>query len=269
MNRLSFDDLKEIELNLLKELDRICKKHGFTYVLAYGTCLGAVRHGGFIPWDDDIDVYMPRVDYERFAERFASENSPYELKSYRDGKSPNIFIKLSDPKTIVYESFLGKRFPEGVWIDIFPLDRVDPMSPAFERARRKRRFLNLVRGFSVTDQNTGANSIVRIVKRIVCPLARHLDYTKICRTIDELAINIPVTTKADCSLPEFKGYFTALCEDVVEGSLLFPTKSIRFESGEFEGPACPEQYLESIYGNWRKLPPAEQQVRHTVEAYWK
>ena len=65
MRRLSPDEIKQIELNVLVELDRVCREQGLRYYLAFGTLLGALRHGGFIPWDDDIDVYMPRRDYEK------------------------------------------------------------------------------------------------------------------------------------------------------------------------------------------------------------
>ena len=70
MERLTIDDMKEIQLELMDELDRVCREQGITYFLAYGSLLGAVRHGGFIPWDDDMDVVMLRADYERLIAGF-------------------------------------------------------------------------------------------------------------------------------------------------------------------------------------------------------
>lgn len=269
MKRLSFEELKQIEFNMLKELDRICKKHHLVYSLAFGTCLGAERHGGFIPWDDDIDVYMPREDYEKLATILPTEDTPYRIASYRDGKSPNAFFKFVDPSTLIYERFLGKRFPEAVWIDIFPLDRIVPDSPAVKETLRKRKLLNILRGAIITDISTGANSVVRLAKKIICPLARRLDYIKVCRQIDELAIQTTLASGADSALPYNEGYFGELIAGgrIVKASLLFPTIPTLFESHQFEGPAKPEQYLEQIYGDWRQLPPKEQQVPHFVEAY--
>ena len=94
---LSADEIKEKELAILLELDRICTEHGLTYLLAYGTCLGAIRHGGFIPWDDDVDVFMPREDYEKLYTLFEQGiESPYRLVSHRDASSLYQFFKLVD-----------------------------------------------------------------------------------------------------------------------------------------------------------------------------
>ncbi|MEG0758266.1 MAG: LicD family protein, partial [Raoultibacter sp.] len=70
MQKISIDEMKQIELEIMDEFDRICREHGFSYCLGYGSCLGAIRHKGFIPWDDDMDVVMPRADYERFIKEF-------------------------------------------------------------------------------------------------------------------------------------------------------------------------------------------------------
>lgn len=269
MESLSFEEVKRIELDMLVALDRICKANNLTYLIAFGTCLGAMRHGGFIPWDDDIDVYMPRDDYERLAGLIHKDDTPYVLSSYRDGKSPNVFFKLCDPSTVMYERFLGKRFPEGVWIDIFPLDRINPESPAVRRTLRRRKRLNLLRGFIVTDPTTGATTTARLAKKIICPIAQHLDYIKVCRMMDEQAMATTDASGADRSLPRSEGYYGELVAGgrITDASLLFPTKPLTFESVTFEGPAEPEKYLEQIYGDWRKLPPEEERIPHHVEAY--
>ena len=96
MERLTIDDMKEIQLELMDELDRVCREQGITYFLAYGSLLGAVRHGGFIPWDDDMDVVMLRADYERLIAGFDEWKSSdrFSLAWYRDGKSIYSFVKL-------------------------------------------------------------------------------------------------------------------------------------------------------------------------------
>ncbi len=120
-------EIKEIELKILIEFDRLCKENNLTYYLAFGTLLGAARHGGFIPWDDDIDVMMPRDDYERLLVGFNewSQSDCYELKVYSDGYSIYPFAKMVNNRTVVTENFTRCEFKIGVWMDIFPLDNVN------------------------------------------------------------------------------------------------------------------------------------------------
>lgn len=117
--------LKKIELEILDEFIRICNKHGLTYVLAGGTCLGAIRHHGFIPWDDDIDVSMPRADFDRFTELVPTElNDKYVFQSL--DTEPNcglVFGKIRKKQTVLSEDY-SYHLPisQGIWIDIFPYD---------------------------------------------------------------------------------------------------------------------------------------------------
>lgn len=186
MERLTIDDMKEIQLELMDELDRVCREQGITYFLAYGSLLGAVRHGGFIPWDDDMDVVMLRADYERLIAGFDEWKSSdrFSLAWYRDGKSIYSFVKLVDTTTRVLENFVDKKTSTGVWVDIFPLE---DLKPGDRRPYRKNALLSLVRGFIVADPSVGSSAFVKLVKRIVCPFARRLDALKYARAIDENA----------------------------------------------------------------------------------
>lgn len=113
-----------VELDLLMELDRVCKKHNLTYFLIFGTLLGAVRHKGFVPWDDDIDVAMPREDYEKLLNLSFEFNNPYYLQSpYSNDGSCFSFTKLRNGNTsAVSKKFCYESFNQGIWIDINPLD---------------------------------------------------------------------------------------------------------------------------------------------------
>lgn len=113
-----------VELNILEEIDRICKKYQITYYAAYGTLLGAIRHQGFIPWDDDLDIVMMRPDYERFrqiAKRELHEN--YELQEELSPYLNRSFYKVRDGGTTAIE-FPGfpEEYNQGIFVDIFPLD---------------------------------------------------------------------------------------------------------------------------------------------------
>ena len=111
MQKLSSDEIRQTELKILLEFSRFCENNYLSYQLAFGTALGAARHGGFIPWDDDIDVIMPREDYERFMRIYRpSKSGHYRLTSYRDKSSVYHFAKLVDTTTLVYETYLNPKF---------------------------------------------------------------------------------------------------------------------------------------------------------------
>lgn len=113
-----------VELDLLKEIDRVCKKHNLTYCLSGGTLLGAIRHQGFIPWDDDIDVMMPRKDYDILMQLSSEFVSPYFLQTpFTDKGYFFSYNKLrNENTTCVSEVFSYEKFCQGIAIDIFPLD---------------------------------------------------------------------------------------------------------------------------------------------------
>ena len=114
-----------IELNLLVEFDRVCKKHGLKWFVDYGTLLGAARHQGFIPWDDDVDVSMFRVDYMKLLTIAPNEfRDPYFFQSAYTDEKIWPFSKLRDSRTTAIEFPEKKKMNQGIFIDIFPLDDV-------------------------------------------------------------------------------------------------------------------------------------------------
>lgn len=262
MERMTIEQMKEIELELMDELDRICREQNIQYFLGYGSLLGAVRHGGFIPWDDDMDVVMLRSEYERLLEGFDQWKSSdrFALSSYRDGKSIYPFVKLVDTTTLVFENFVDKATGTGVWVDLFPLDDVDPadMKPFRRNARAE-----LTRNFIVADPQVGSSAVVKLAKRVVCPFARHLDPVKYARIVDENA-------RDACPAGS-----DTVADIVGEGktNLLFSKQLFRpiemaFEDRRYFAPAGYEEFLSIQYGDWRTPPAKDDREIHTFEAFY-
>ena len=118
------NDLQKCQLNILKDFIKVCEKNNLRYYLVSGTCLGAVRHQGFIPWDDDIDVGMPREDYNKLITLQKDFNERYFIQTYKtDKKYLYNFAKIRDSETTYIENnFMTTQINHGVWLDVFPLD---------------------------------------------------------------------------------------------------------------------------------------------------
>ena len=269
MGSLSLEEIKKVELDALCELDRVCKAHGLSYFLAYGTLLGALRHQGFIPWDDDIDVYMPREDYERFYElcRDGALRDPYRIASYRDGSSIYGFLKLVDTRTVAKETFIDEKNAQGLWVDVFPLERVDITDPGLPRVRRRAARLLWWRSIAATDPRYARSTAARLVKRVIHPFTRRLDQYGIAREADLLAQSANATGRVE---PENLRYLV-LVDDCAEfmPEDFSDARRAPFEGRAFDVPVGAERVLEGYYGDWRRVPPAEERPpAHLREVTW-
>lgn len=259
--RLTLDDMKRIELDIMIEIDRVCRENGISYVLMYGTLLGAHRHGGFIPWDDDIDICMYRDDYERFLEVFpqTQDSGKFDVVNYRNGKGIYPFTKVVDTTTVVYENFVRKDIATGAWVDVFPLDEVDPENRSLYRRRNR---ANLWYSFIAADPNVGSSAIVKLAKKTICPLVRNLDPKKYAKLIDDIAQETEPGS-AGC-VTEFVGGG--------DPAYTFPRNfyepvELQFEGRTFFGPKSYEKILETIYGDWRTPPAEDDRDIHIFEAF--
>lgn len=262
--QLSLDVMKSIELDIMDEIDAICRKNHIPYFLMYGTLIGAYRHGGFIPWDDDIDICMFRSDYERFIELFEESRSTerFDLVFYRNDRAFFPFAKVVDTTTVVYENFVRKDVGTGVWVDIFILDDIDPDAPNLRALYRKRNRANLLYSFTVADPNVGSSAIVKLAKRIICPIVRNRDPKESARIIDETAARL--SSGASAYVTDFVG--EGIPEHVFDRSLFEP-EEVDFEDRRYLAPKGYEDILTTIYGDWRTPPAEDNRPIHTCEAY--
>lgn len=265
---LSLEDVKKIELDILDEFHKFCEKNDMKYYLAYGTLLGAIRHKGFIPWDDDIDVVMPRPDYERFvsltAEKGITEN--YETTLYKQTKKKSIypFAKVIDINSVVYEHGKSKKDISGVWIDIFPLDGYPDDKKTgvclFEKNMSLRHMQDIITTSPFSKQQSLLKKIVKSCIRVF------LKMYGLKNILDKM--NETVQT---CSYESSK-----LCSDILWGESsiavfekekLEPYELADFEGKKFRIPACWKDFLELNYGDYMQLPPEDQRIPHGFEAY--
>ena len=119
---MTLDEVKQVELEILEYVDKICKENNIQYSLAYGTMLGAVRHKGFIPWDDDIDILLKREEYEKLLRiLYSKTDEKYQVFSLKDEGYWYSYAKVTDTRTIIVEKN-DRNMKECVYIDIFPID---------------------------------------------------------------------------------------------------------------------------------------------------
>ena len=122
MREMTLGDIQNVSLAILKDVHAFCVSYNIKYSLAYGTLIGAIRHKGFIPWDDDVDILIPRPDFERFCHEFKSSHG-YELYVPEDSRSFLTYARICDNEhTLVKTNRPWSTKPTGVWIDVFPLD---------------------------------------------------------------------------------------------------------------------------------------------------
>lgn len=256
--------VQAIELQLLEEFDRVCRKHGLTYFLDGGSTLGAIRHGGFIPWDDDIDVGMPADDYERFL-KLAPAELCEGISLHTHENTPGyalFFAKLyKDGTRFIDENAAAANCPQGIFLDIFPFYALDADTKKGSRARSKALFWQRV----------------AFVKRVAHP---HFPVTMSHRAAIGLACTIAHYTVAHLwSLDQLyelykKAYATdnpgdlwvnANSGDAIprREEWLFPTVEIPFESLSVMAPHDCDPFLRAEYGNYMELPPEDKRRTHT------
>lgn len=268
----SLREVQIIELNILKYIHSVCEKNGLRYFLAGGTLLGAVRHGGFIPWDNDLDISMPRPDYEAFSKIIDAEakrdNVPYELLAISNSKRYCCpFIKVVDNRTILkdglYQKYKGDGM--GVFVDIFPIDGIESNQEKCVKQvlHIRNKCINLSLSFAKFDNLSFKETMKLFVYKVMYCWRNREQLLR--NTQEVLEQNNFYTSQYVMSTFGMRGK-----KEVILQQYFADVVKIQFEDDLFPAPIGYIEYLTQMYGDYMQLPPVEKRVApHDYEEYWK
>lgn len=251
-------ELRRVQTGILDEIHAFCTANDIRYFLACGTLIGAVRHKGYIPWDDDLDLYMPRDDYERFVREFKSASGHCRvLDPEKEEHYFYTFAKVVDTRTRLVETET-EGYSIGVYVDVFPVDYVTDDYAERRRLFRRKRLLYKIRRCKMSTRNYLKSSLAYWCYRLLPVSVGALD-----RILRRMLVRAePTFTVANLTEagPSIKGCMPAKnIEDCVD---------ILFEGKMYKTMIGYEDYLRRTYGDYMTLPPADQRVTHSFEAYW-
>lgn len=272
MKKIEKKEIQPLEKDILFHLLDFFEENNIKYFTSGGTTLGSVRHGGFIPWDDDIDLFLPRTEYDRFLKLSEGKllGGYIEIKKPGDKNYIYPFAKACNKNTVIYEkSVKDRKYAIGIFVDIFPLDTY------FENPVK--RFFQLAWSVNLRSMLESASSQINLSKKgsakwiakqtvraLQKPLAKALGVEKLAKAIDnhgrkamndkdKLLGNIVWFAKFTDFYPS--RYFNDSCHGKFEGRTIC-------------NPIGYDEYLTRMYSDYMKLPPEEERVMHGFEAYY-
>lgn len=262
---LSVEEIKKINIEMLSKIDKFCADNSITYFIYYGTLIGAIRHNGFIPWDDDIDILMPRESYNRFIRMF-KDDSCYVGHCMVSPNYPCSYAKVIDKSTISMVNYADYNYDMGISIDIFPLDKAPDNNDEFNKTIK--RILNLrkrrkIVAFSFKSDLPVYKKI--IIKILQITVYRNDTVNSIARTIEEESLRYNKShTNYVCSFHTPYG--------AKEKNDLDKFKDLTrhdFESIKVNIPTQYDYLLRKIYGDYLTPPPKSERIsRHGNNVYY-
>lgn len=275
MKELSIEDIKRVSSDILRAYDLVCQKNNISYSVFYGTLLGAIRHHGFIPWDDDIDVIMTREEYLKFV-RVIQEENPFsgeillfDVERTSDYSLP--LVKLVDTHTVLSQHGHVEKIPLGVYIDIFVFDKVPAEKDSRKRVYRMADRMQTFWGHcEMKEVSRTSKGVAARVKHFIKYILNH-GFARIV----SLAMNrYAMKTNSQNHGSEVFGNLL-YCgyrreTDTFPESLINDVIRVDFEGFSVNAVRNYDAVLKQIYGDYMQLPPEEKRVtHHTFDCYWK
>lgn len=242
------------QLSIMDKIHNLCQKHQLTYYLIGGTALGAMRHKGFIPWDVDIDIAMPRKDYELFVYKYSEELAPHircnNFKNTKNYWQPHATAVLENSKLVLrYDELNG--IDRKVYIDIMPLDNVP--SNRFLRSYQKRTilFIRKIKKIKNIKYYPSNSKTTRLMKKIIFLLLYPFSFKMLNNWLDKTMSMSKKNYGYLCSMASHFSYDKQTFANEVYGT----AKLMDFEEKKYCVPSQIEYYLKRLYGDYMKLPP--------------
>lgn len=266
---INLEKLQRAEIDILKTVTDFCDAYGFRYYLVDGTLLGAVRHGGIIPWDDDIDIAMPRSDYDVFVEKAAQLiPAPLSFQNYRytpGYKRP--FTRIINENIKVYIKSYEKEKVEPAWIDVFPLDGMPNNMIVFQLHKLHFLFVRMLYHFSTFDQTVNLTRKDRtpLLKALIWfektfKLGRNLDTIKLIEKMEKILKKYGDTKSKKRAI----AYSAYLLKETYDSESLGQGKRIKFDKYMLNVPDEYDKMLTQLYGDYMTFPPPEKRTKHII-----
>lgn len=259
---ISLEELKKIELEIMKKVHTFCEENNIKYFLCGGTLIGAVRHQGFIPWDDDIDIYMVREEYDKFVDLFqkSQDELGLELVNHKTKRHyGRLLSKVIGSNTVLVETQYKTDDPIGVFIDIWPIDGLPNNN--IKRNLYIKTAVLLKKMILAASMNYDKN--YKMGRRILVRICSIFNPDKLLNKLEKMARKYDV--KESDMVKCFAGLRAVYPKEVFDERIL-----MQFEEEYFYGPKEYDQMLKIDYGDYMQLPPVEQQKpHHVMNVYYK